>query len=120
MPGYGNRMEKFAPSPSEGIKTVEKRFVMPKITLVQIILVLVIIAYAYAARKMNGVVVGSIALTVALLHFYDHMFLIKRGSEKALFVPTREKYVANRAELRKSLETSLERSREKYTCQSCK
>jgi hypothetical protein len=30
MPGYGGKMEKYAPAPVEEVETVEKRFVMPK------------------------------------------------------------------------------------------
>ena len=72
-------MEKYAPAPVEEVETVEKRFVMPKmpaLTVVQIMLVATIALYAYSARKMNGVVVSSLALTVALLHVYDHMYSV--------------------------------------------
>jgi hypothetical protein len=114
MPGYGKRNEMYVPRPSEIVKTVEKRFVMPKITLAQIILILVIIAYAYTARKMNGVVVGSITLAIALLHAYDHLYLVKRGPERSLF-STGERYRADRSALHASLVKSLET----YKCQSC-
>jgi len=92
MPGYGKRMEKYAPEPTEEVETIEKRFVMPKVTLVQIVLLLIIIAYVWSARKMNGVVVGTLALTIALLHMYDHLYLIRRGPERSLFFPKKEKY----------------------------
>ena len=116
MPGYGKRNEMYAPEPTETVKTVEKRFVMPKITLIQIILIGVVVAYAYTARKMNGMVVGSIALTIALLHMYDHLFLIKRGSEKSIFMPSKETYVNASSMLR----DSLRRKTEGYACQACK
>ena len=45
MPGYGKRMEKYAPEPTEEVKTLEKRFVMPKVTIVQIVLIAIFIAY---------------------------------------------------------------------------
>lgn len=95
MPGYGGKMEKYAPAPVEEVKTVEKRFVMPKLpalTIVQIMLVATIVAYAWSARKMNGVVVSSLALTVALLHIYDHMYRVKRGPERLFFLPKKEGY----------------------------
>ena len=101
MPGYGGTMEKYAPAPIEEVKTVEKRFVMPKmpkmpkmptLTIVQIMLVATIVVYAWSARKMNGVVVSSLALTVALLHVYDHMYRLKRGPEHLFFLPKKEAY----------------------------
>tara|TARA_R110001606_G_scaffold207429_1_gene355094 strand:+ start:1174 stop:1512 length:339 start_codon:yes stop_codon:yes gene_type:complete len=92
MPGYGGKMEKYSPKPIEKVKTVEKRFVMPKVTIIQILLIAVIVAYAWSARKMNGAVVGGLALTVALLHMYDHMFLIKRGPEKSFLSSRSETY----------------------------
>ena len=115
MPVYGKRSMYAAPKPSELVKTVEKRFVMPKVTLVQVILVAVIIAYAWSARKMNGVVVGTLALAVALLHVYDHLYLVKRGPERSLIrKPERYQFRSNR------LRQSLEKRVEKYSCQSCK
>jgi len=95
MPGYGGKMEKYAPAPVEEVETVEKRFVMPKmpaLTVVQIMLVATIAVYAYTARKMNGVVVSTLALTVALLHVYDHMYRVKRGPEQLFFLPKKEAY----------------------------
>lgn len=92
MPGYGKRMEKYAPEPTEEVETIEKRFVMPKVTIVQIVLILIILAYALIARKMNGVVVGTLILTVALFHMYDHLFLVRRGPERSFFFPKKEKY----------------------------
>lgn len=116
MPGYPRKSEYTTPQPSDLIKTVEKRFVMPKITLVQVILIAVIIAYAWSARKMNGMVVGTLAITVALLHMYDHLYLVKRGSEKSIFAPSTEKYTR----IQTMLHDSLQRKVEKYSCQSCK
>lgn len=95
MPGYGTDTYAAAPTPTEEVKTVEKRFVMPKLpalTIVQIMLVATIVAYAWSARKMNGVVVSSLALTVALLHIYDHMYRVKRGPEHLFFLPKKEAY----------------------------
>ena len=115
MPGYPRMSNYTTPQPSELVKSVEKRFVMPKITLVQVILVAVIIAYAWSARKMNGMVVGTLALTVALLHMYDHLYLVKRGPERSLIrKPERYQFRSNR------LRQSLEKRVEQYSCQSCK
>ena len=115
MPVYGKRSMYAAPKPSELVKTVEKRFVMPKVTLVQVILVAVIIAYAWSARKMNDAVVGTLALAVALLHVYDHLYLVKRGPERFL-IRKPERYQFRSDRLRQSLEKRVE----KYSCQSCK
>ena len=95
MPGYGKRSMYAAPEPTEEVDTVEKRFVMPalpKLTIVQIALVVTIALYAYTARKMNGVVVSTLALTVALLHIYDHVYRLERGSERMFFLPKKEEY----------------------------
>jgi hypothetical protein len=40
---------------------------------------------------MNGVVVASLALTVGLLHMYDHMYRVQRGPEKLFFLGKTEK-----------------------------
>ena len=92
MPGYGKRSMYAAPEPTVEVDTVEKRFGMPALTMVQIVLVAVIAIYAYNARKMNGVVVSSLALAVALLHIYDHMYRVKRGPERLFFLPKKEAY----------------------------
>jgi hypothetical protein len=95
MPNYGKRMETYAPAPTEEVDTVEKRFKMPqlpKLTIVQIMIVAIIAAYAWTSRKMNGVVVASLALTLALLHVYDHMYRVKRGPERLFFLPKKEGY----------------------------
>ena len=95
MPVYGKRSMYAAPEPTEEVDTVEKRFAMPalpKLTIVQIMIVVTIALYAYTSRKMNGVVVSSLALTVALLHIYDHMYRVKRGPERLFFLPKKEEY----------------------------
>ena len=85
-------MEQYAPTPVEEVETVEKRFVMPTLTLIQLILVGTIVVYAWKARKMKGAVVGSIALAIGLLHVYDHMYRVKRGPEHLFFLPRAEGY----------------------------
>ena len=92
MPGYGGMVDQYTPTPTEEVKTVEKRFVMPTLTLVQLILVGTIVVYAWKARKVKGAVVGSIAFAIGLLHIYDHMYRVKRGPEHLFFLPRVEGY----------------------------
>lgn len=94
MPGYGKRMEKYAPETTEEVDTVEKRFKMPtlpKITLVQLTLIAIVLAYAWSARKMKGAVISTILIASALLHIYDHMYRVKRGEERLFFFPEAKK-----------------------------
>jgi hypothetical protein len=82
------------PQPTEEVATTKSRFSMPKmpqLTIVQILLVAIIAAYAFTARKMNGVVVATLALTVGLLHMYDHLYRVKRGPERLFFLPQAKK-----------------------------
>ena len=93
MPNYPRSMYA-EPQPTEEVATTESRFSMPKmpqLTIVQILLVAIIAAYAFTARKMNGVVVATLALTVGLLHMYDHLYLVKRGPERLFFLPQAKK-----------------------------
>src|SRR5210317_2608907 len=94
MPGYGKTMEKYAPAPTTEKKDVESRFSMPAIpqlTIVQMIIAAVIVAYAFTARKVKGVVVATLALTIGLLHMYDHLYRVKRGPERLFFLPQAKK-----------------------------
>jgi hypothetical protein len=93
MPGYPKSMYA-EPQPTKEVATTESRFSMPKmpqLTIVQILLVAMIAAYAFTARKMNGVVVATLALTVGLLHMYDHLYRVKRGPERLFFLPQAKK-----------------------------
>jgi hypothetical protein len=95
MPIYGKRSMYVAPEPTVEVDTVEKRFAMPgmpALTIAQMVLVAVIVAYAWTSRKMNGVVISTIALTIGLLHVYDHMYRVKRGPERLFFLPQKEAY----------------------------
>jgi hypothetical protein len=56
------------------------------------ILVAIIVLYAFKARKVKGSVVAALALTVGLLHIYDHMFRVKRGPERLFLLPKKEGY----------------------------
>ena len=88
MPGYP--VAKYAePTPTEEVATIKSRFsmpMMPQLTIVQMVLVAIIAGYAFTARKMKGVIVASLALTVGLLHMYDHMYRVQRGPEKLFFL----------------------------------
>ena len=93
MPYYPKSMYA-EPQPTEEVATTKSRFSMPKmpqLTIVQILLVAMIAAYAFTARKMNGVVVATLALTVGLLHMYDHLYRVKRGPERLFFLPQAKK-----------------------------
>lgn len=85
MPGYTPKTSMYAPAPTTETKEMKDRFTMPAIpqlTIVQMIIAGVIIAYAFTARKIKGVVVATLALTIGLLHMYDHLYRVKRGPEK--------------------------------------
>ena len=93
MPGYPKSMYA-EPKPTEEVATTKSRFSMPalpQLTIIQMVLVALIAGYSFTARKMNGVVVASLALTVGLLHMYDHLYRIKRGPEKLFFLPQAKK-----------------------------
>jgi len=94
MPGYGKRMEKYAPEPTEQVQELDQRFKLPLIpamTLVQLTILVMILAYAWSVRKMNKAVVSTAALAIGLLHIYDHMYRVKRGNERLFFLPTPKK-----------------------------
>jgi len=94
MPGYTPKTSGYAPAPTTETKDLKERFTMPAIpqlTIIQMILAAVIIFYAYTARKVKGVVVGTLALTIGLLHMYDHLYRVQRGPEKLFFLPGEEK-----------------------------
>jgi hypothetical protein len=94
MPAYTPKTSMYAPAPTTETKEMKDRFTMPAIpqmTIVQMIIAAVIVAYAFMARKVKGVVVGSLALTIALLHMYDHLYRVERGPEKLFLFPGAEK-----------------------------
>jgi len=84
MPGYGERMEKYTPEPTDEVRTVKSRFVVPKITFIQSVILILIVAYAWSVRKMNKAVISTGVLSIAVLHAYDHMYRLKRGDERFL------------------------------------
>tara|TARA_B100000073_G_C23736733_1_gene572445 strand:- start:1443 stop:1736 length:294 start_codon:yes stop_codon:yes gene_type:complete len=91
MPGYTT--EPLEPEPTEEKKEVKTRFAMPtKLTIVQMVLLAILVIHAWTSRKVKGVVVSTIALAIALLHMYDHMYRLKRGDEHLFFLPKKEAY----------------------------
>jgi hypothetical protein len=44
-----------------------------------------------SSRKVNGVVIATLALTIGLLHMYDHLYRVKRGPERLFFLPQAKK-----------------------------
>jgi hypothetical protein len=92
MPGYGKKSMYATPDPTESVDTLEKRFAMPNITIVQLVMLVGLIAYAWTSRKMNGVVVSSVVFAVGILHLYDHLYRVKRGPEQLFFLPQKEGY----------------------------
>ena len=76
MPGYGAKMERFTPEPTEETPKLEKRFVtpsLPALTFVQWSIVVLVLVYAWSVRKMNKAVIPTAALAIGLLHMYDHL-----------------------------------------------
>ena len=91
MPGYTT--EPLEPEPTEEKKEVKTRFAMPtKLTIVQMVLLAILVIHAWTSRKVKGFVVSTIALAIALLHMYDHMYRLKRGDEHLFFLPKKEAY----------------------------
>lgn len=87
-------MEKYAPTKTEDVQTVEHRFVLPtfpRFTIVQLTLIGLLLAYAWTSRKMNRAAVSTVALGIGLLHMYDHLYRVKRGDERLFFFPEAKK-----------------------------
>lgn len=84
MPGYKTQSMYATPEPTEKVDTLDKRFInkLPKLSIVQLVLIGLIIAHVWLARKANTVIISTFALTIALLHMYDHIYLIQRGPER--------------------------------------
>lgn len=90
MPGY-KRSEKYAPTTTENVNTLEERFFFPKVTLVQLIIVTMIVYTATRYKNFNKPGMAIMVIGMGLLHMYDHIFLVKRGNEK-FFLNKREPY----------------------------
>lgn len=84
MPGYGKRMEMYAPEPTEDVKELDQRFKVPTVTPIQMVIVAMIAVYAWTARKMNKALVSTVIVALTLFHTYDHLFRVTRGAERSL------------------------------------
>ena len=89
MPGYTEPLNSVEPKPTPEQKDIASRFMpgIPKLTMIQMVIVAIIVVYAWTARKVKGVVVSALALTIALLHMYDHVYRVKRGVERPFWSP---------------------------------
>ena len=58
---------------------------IPNLTVVQMVILAIIVIHVIVARKTNRVAVSTLALSIVLLHAYDHLFLVKRGEERQIF-----------------------------------
>ena len=87
MPGYKKTSAYATPEPTETLDKLDKRFVMPtpKLTIIQMVLIGLILAHVWSVRKTNTLVITTLALSIGLLHMYDHIFLIRRGPERKIF-----------------------------------
>ena len=96
MPGYKQESMVIAnPEPTPETKSLADRFKMPSIptlTLVQFVLIALVGLYGFSVRKMNRPVLLTMVTGIAVLHAYDHMYRVKRGSEQLFFLPKKEKY----------------------------
>jgi len=97
MPGYGAKMERFTPEPTKDTPQLEERFLIPKVrvptmTIVQMVILGLVVLYAFSVRKMNKAVVSTAVFAIGLLHMYDHMYRVKRGEEHLFFLPKKEGY----------------------------
>lgn len=91
MPGYGKRMEMYAPTKTDG-ETIKSRFALPNLTIIQIVLLVAILAFAFNARKTNRPIIMSLGFAMGILHIYDHLYRVKRGPEQFLFSGRKEGY----------------------------
>ena len=91
MPGY-KRSEKYAPSVSESVDSLEKRFVMPKLTLVQLVILSLILYTAFRYKNFNKQTLAILSVALGLFHVYDHLFLTKRGKEEKFLGKKSEGY----------------------------
>jgi hypothetical protein len=96
MPGYkAENMVIVAPDPTPDTKTLADRFQMPTVptfTLIQYVLIGLVALYGISVRKMNRPVLLTMVTGIAVLHAYDHMYRVKRGSEQLFFLPEKEAY----------------------------
>ena len=91
MPGYGSKNEMYAPSATETINSIKSRFALPNLTIVQLVLLVAIIVYAWSVRKADRSIIMVLGLSIGILHIYDHLYRVKRGPEHLFFLPKAKK-----------------------------
>ena len=80
----------FAPQPTESTPDMKRRFVVPRFTMVQWIILALIAYVAVQYRRLDKPVTTTIMFAIALLHMYDHLFLVKRGEERLFALPKKQ------------------------------
>ena len=82
------------PVKDESSKRESNAFKIPDMTVVQIVILGLIIAYMYSSRSRGaqGMVLAGIMLAIGLYHMYDHLYRVKRGPEHLFFLPKKESY----------------------------
>lgn len=83
MPGY-KQSEMFAPQPTEETKDMKSRFVLPRLSFVQLLILGLVLFVAFQYKKLDKPVLTTVTFAIALLHMYDHLFLIERHGERFL------------------------------------
>lgn len=90
MPGY-KQSELFAPQPTEATPDMKRRFVVPRFTMIQWIIMALVAYVGFQYKNLNKPVTTTIMFAIALLHMYDHLFLVQRGDERLFFLPGEKK-----------------------------
>lgn len=90
MPGY-KQSEMFAPQPTEDTPDMKRRFAMPRFTMIQWTIIALVGYVAFQYKKLDKPITTSIMFAIALLHMYDHLFLVQRGSERLFLLPGEKK-----------------------------
>lgn len=89
MPGY-KQSEMFAPQPTESTPDMKRRFAVPRFTFVQWIIIALIAYVAIQYKTIDKPIATTITFAIAILHLYDHFFLIQRGGEHLFFLPQKK------------------------------
>ena len=90
MPGY-KQSEMFAPQPTEDTPDMKRLFAMPRFTMIQWTIIALVAYVAFQYKKLDKPITTSIMFAIALLHMYDHLFLVQRGSERLFLLPGEKK-----------------------------
>ena len=90
MPGY-KQSEMLAPQQTEDTPDMKRRFAMPRFTMIQWTIIALVAYVAFQYKKLDKPITTSIMFAIALLHMYDHLFLVQRGSERLFLLPGEKK-----------------------------